>query len=146
MTAGLKTLSYGDAVAALIEARRAGAGEALFLDTDAHCSEATSSNVFIWTGATLATPPVSCGALPGITRAAVLEIAREMGVATEERVIELDELLGAREVFLTSTLRGLAPVASVGSRPLGLGSPGALTRQLREAYAALVDKECGATL
>ncbi len=59
-----------------LEARRAGADEALFLDIEGHCSEATSSNLFVWTDSgTLLTPPVSCGALPGVTRGAVLEIA-----------------------------------------------------------------------
>ncbi len=76
MTAGLKTLAYVDAVAGLLEARRAGADEALFLDTEGHCSEATASNLFVWTGAELVTPPLSCGVLPGITREAVLELAR----------------------------------------------------------------------
>ena len=81
MTAGLKTLAYTDAVAALLEARRAGADEALFLDTEGHCSEATSSNLFVVDRRrTLVTPPVSCGALPGITRAAVLELARALGM------------------------------------------------------------------
>ena len=81
MTAGVKTLAYTDAVAALIEARRAGADEALFLDTEGHCSEATSSNLFVWTNSgTLLTPPVSCGALPGVTRGAILEIARARGM------------------------------------------------------------------
>ena len=143
MTAGLKTLAYTDAVAALLEARRAGAEEALFLDTEAHCSEATSSNLFAWMGNTLVTPPVSCGALPGITRAAVLELASVLGVPRAERVFGLDELLGANEAFLTSSLRGLAPLVQVGAHPIGHGTPGALTRQLADAYAALIARECG---
>jgi len=176
MTAGLKTLAYTDAVAALLEAQRAGADEALFLDTEGHCSEATASNLFVWTGSTLVTPPVSCGALPGITRAAVLEIAGALGVLTAERAFGLDELLGATEAFLTSSLRGLAPLVRVGAHPIGptlratprrgssfdglkttvssvepspepgeggAGTPGALTRQFAEAYAALVRQECG---
>ena len=143
MTAGLKTLAYTDAVAALLEARRAGADEALFLDTEAHCSEATSSNLFAWTGTTLVTPPVSCGALPGITRAAVLELASALGVPGTERVFGLDELLGAKEAFLTSSLRGLAPLVQVGAHPIGHGTPGAVTRQLADAYTALIARECG---
>ena len=143
MTAGLKTLAYTDAVAALLEARRAGADEALFLDTEGHCSEATSSNLFAWTGTTLVTPPVSCGALPGITRAAVLELASALGVPSAERVLTLDELLGATEAFLTSSLRGLAPLVQVGAHPIGCGTPGALTRQLADAYTALIARERG---
>jgi branched-chain amino acid aminotransferase len=65
MTAGLKTLAYTDSVAAMLEARRAGADEALFLDTDGHCSEAAASNLFAVAGGALVTPPLTCGALPG---------------------------------------------------------------------------------
>jgi branched-chain amino acid aminotransferase len=145
MTTGLKTLAYTDSVVALLEARRAGADEAIFLDTEAHCSEATASNLFVWTDGTLVTPPLSCGALPGITRAATLEVARELGVQTAERAFALDELAGAEEAFLTSSLRGLAPLVRVGARALGRGAPGALTRELTAAYTALVARECGTT-
>jgi branched-chain amino acid aminotransferase len=143
MTAGLKTLSYTDAVAALLEAQDAGADEALLLDTEGHCSEATASNLFVWTGDILLTPPVSCGALPGITREAVLELARARGMEAAERAFGLVELARAAEAFLTSTLRGVVPLARVGSRPIGTGAPGALTRQLADAYTALVARECG---
>jgi branched-chain amino acid aminotransferase len=144
MTAGLKTLAYVDAVAGLLEARRAGADEALFLDTEGHCSEASASNLFAWTGTTLVTPPLSCGALPGITREAVLELAREERMAIAERAFGLDDLLAAEEAFLTSSLRGLAPLVRIGAEPIGRGMPGELTRLLTAAYLALIDRECGA--
>jgi branched-chain amino acid aminotransferase len=143
MTAGLKTIAYADAVAAWLEARRAGADEALFLDTQAHCSEATSSNLFLWTGSVLLTPPISCGALPGITRAAVLELASTIGVPAAERIVGVDDLVGAEEAFLTSSLRGLAPLVGLDARPIGRGIPGALTRKFADAYTALVARECG---
>jgi branched-chain amino acid aminotransferase len=144
MTAGLKTLSYTDATAALVEARRAGADEALFLDTRDRCSEAASSNLFVWTGAALLTPPLSCGALPGITRAAVLALAAERGLPADERPFGLAELLAAPEAFLTSSLRELAPLVRVDGRPLGGGRPGPVTRDLVAAYRDLVRAECGA--
>lgn len=143
MTAGLKTTAYADAIVALLEARRAGADEALFLDTEAHLSEATASNLFAWIGGALVTPPVSCGALPGITRAAVLDLAEILGVPCAERILGLDDLARAEEAFLTSSLRGLAPLVRVDARPIGRGMPGALTRQLADAYVALVARECG---
>ncbi|HEX5107638.1 MAG TPA: aminotransferase class IV [Vicinamibacterales bacterium] len=143
ITSGLKTLAYVDAVAALLEAQRAGADEAIFLDTEAHCSEATASNLFVWTGRTLLTPPVSCGALPGITRAAVLELAAGLGLDVAERSFALDQLLAAQEVFLTSSLRGLAPLVRIGDRPIGAGTPGSVTTRIRAAYDALVERECG---
>jgi branched-chain amino acid aminotransferase len=142
MTAGLKTLAYVDAVAGLLEARRAGADEALFLDTEGHCSEATASNLFAWTSAVLVTPPLSCGALPGITREAVLELARAEGLAVAERPVALDELLGAEEAFLTSSLRGIAPLVRVGPHAIGGAAPGEVTRRLATAYRAVVDREC----
>ena len=142
MTSGLKTLSYTDAVAALIEARGAGADEALFLDTDDHCSEASASNLFLRAGGVLVTPPASCGALPGITRAAVMTIAAKLGVPACERICGLPDLLEADEAFLTSSLRGIASLVRVGSHPIGGGRPGPLTGQIASAYAALVVEEC----
>lgn len=142
LTAGLKTLAYTDAVVGMIEAGRAGADEALFLDTDGHCSEATSSNLFAWTGSVLLTPPVSCGALPGITRATVMELAAAQGIDVAERAFTLDELFGANEAFLTSSLRGIAPLVRVDGRAIGSGAPGPRTRALSSAYATLVDSEC----
>lgn len=144
MTAGLKTLAYVDAVAGLLEARRAGAEEALFLDTQGHCSEATASNIFAWTGKELITPPLSCGVLPGITREAVLELARAEGMPVAERAFGLDELTAAAEVFLTSSLRGLAPVVRLNGQPIGRAIPGSRSQHLSTAYLALVDRECTA--
>jgi branched-chain amino acid aminotransferase len=143
MTAGLKTLAFTDAVAAMMEARRSGADESLFLDSDGHCSEATASNLFIWTGVELLTPPLSCGPLPGITRAAVLEVASALHIPAEERPFDLERLLRADEAFLTSSLRGLTPLVRVNGRPIGHGVPGAVSRRLTAAYAGLLARECG---
>jgi branched-chain amino acid aminotransferase len=142
ITAGLKTIGYTDAVAALVAAQRAGADEALFLDTDGHCSEATASNLFAVKDGGLVTPPASCGALPGVTRAAILEIAAGLGVQAVERPFGLDDLRAADEAFLTSSLRGIAPLVRVGTAPIGKGTPGPMTSRLVSAYAALVRTEC----
>jgi branched-chain amino acid aminotransferase len=144
MTAGLKTLAYTDAVVALLAARRAGADDALFLDTEGHCSEATASNLFAWTGSRLLTPPAACGALPGVTREAVIEVARAHGLPVEERAFGLEDLRAADEAFLTSSLRRLAPVVRVDGTRIGSGAPGAVTHRLAAAYDALVSQECGA--
>jgi branched-chain amino acid aminotransferase len=145
MTAGLKTIAYTDSIIALAEARAAGADDALFLDTEGHVSEGTSSNAFIVgpgnTGV-LVTPPLSCGALPGITRAAVMELAPTLGITVEARPIQYAELLAAPEAFLTSSLRAIAPMVRVDGRSLGNGRPGPLTRRVMEAYELLVDREC----
>jgi branched-chain amino acid aminotransferase len=142
MTAGFKTLAYTDAVLALIEARRTGADEALFLDTESHLSEATASNLFVWTGQALLTPPLSCAALPGVTRAAVLEIASGLGLEVSDRPFGLERLQDAAEAFLTSSLRGIAPLVRVDGRSIGSGAPGEVTQRISAAYAALVEREC----
>jgi branched-chain amino acid aminotransferase len=145
MTAGLKTTAYTDAIVALAEARAAGADDALFLDTAGHLSEATSSNVFIAAAEArdvFVTPPASCGALPGITRAAVIELATDLGIVVEVRPIEQNELLASPEVFLTSSLRAIAPVVRVDDHSIGTGKPGPLTQRVIEAYEALVSAEC----
>jgi branched-chain amino acid aminotransferase len=144
-TAGLKTLAYTDAVAALAEARQAGADDAIFLDTGDHLSEATSSNLFLMREGTLVTPPLSCGALPGITRAVVLEIVRDTVLPCEESAATLEHLHRASEAFLTSSVRGIVPLVRVGEHTLGDGSPGPVTRRVMAAYAACVRRECAAT-
>jgi branched-chain amino acid aminotransferase len=144
MTAGLKTLAYTDAIAGLQEAQRVGADEALFLDTKDHCSEASASNVFLWTGRELLTPPVSCGALPGITRATLMELAYVAGLEVSDRAFGLDELLAGEESFLTSSLRGIAPLVQVNGQPIGAGEAGAMVRRLADAYAEAVHRECEA--
>ncbi len=144
MTAGLKTLAYTDAVAALIEARASGADEVLFLDTAGHCSEASASNLFAVVDGRLTTPPTTCAALPGITRATVIECAPDLGLPVDERAFTPDELRAASEAFLTSSLRGVVPLVRVAGHAIGTGTPGPVTRQVMAAYAAIVARECGA--
>lgn len=140
-SASLKTLAYTEAVLALAAARAAGADDAIFLDTAGHVSEGAASNVFVRQGTTLLTPPVSCGALPGITREAVLELAPLVGLAPEERPVSPEELRDADEVLLTSSLREIAPVVRIDGRPVGSGEVGDAALQLTGAYAALVERE-----
>ena len=123
----------------------AGADDALFLDTEGHVSEGTSSNVFIAAATdtnVLVTPPLSCGALPGITRATVIELATELGIGVDVRPIDSDELFASPEVFLTSSLRAIAPVVRIDGRSIGDGIPGPLTRRAIDAYTTLVTREC----
>ncbi len=143
VTAGLKTLAYPDAVAALVEARAHGAEEALFLDTAGHLCEASASNLFFYGRDALVTPPVHCGALPGVTREAVLALAVDLDLVVEERAAFPEELLGAEEAFLTSSVREVVPLTRVDGRAIDGGAPGPFTRRLAEAYGALVRRECG---
>ncbi|HEY9449123.1 MAG TPA: aminotransferase class IV [Gemmatimonadaceae bacterium] len=141
-TSGIKTLSYTEAIVALAQARAAGADDAILLDTEGHLSEAAASNVFLYARGVLVTPPLSCGALPGITRAAVLEIAPALGLEVRERPVGAQELALAEEAFLTSSLREIAPLVRVDHRAIGSGTVGVMTRRVMDAFAALVEREC----
>jgi branched-chain amino acid aminotransferase len=141
-TAGLKTLGYADAVAALAEARRARCDDAILLDTEDHVSEATSSNVFLLRDGALVTPPVSCGALPGVTRATVLELVAHTLLPHEESTATLEDLHHASEAFLTSSVREIVPLVRVAGRPIGDGTPGPVTQRVIAAYGELVFREC----
>jgi branched-chain amino acid aminotransferase len=144
LTSGMKTLSYTESVLALSRAKAAGADDALFLDTAGHVSEATASNVFAVIDDTLVTPPLTCGVLPGITRAAVLEIAPALGIVTAEREIAESELAKASELFLTSSIREIAPLVRISTTAIGTGRPGAITQRVIAGYATLARNECGA--
>ena len=137
-TAGLKTLAYTDAVLALADARAQGADEALVRDTAGHLSEGSSSNLFLVVRGVVHTPPRECGILPGITRAAVMDILAGLDVPVAESPVPMDALDVADELFLTSSLREIAPVTTVDGHPVGTGTPGPITRQVLEAFRAVV--------
>lgn len=138
VTTGLKTLGYADAVIAFNAARSAGFDEALFLDTEGHVSEATTANIFAVRQGHVSTPPLSCGILAGITRALVLELAGEHGIPLTEEILMLKDLEEADEVFITSSVRELMPVARIGAQVVGDGSPGPTYRQLHQLFAPVI--------
>jgi branched-chain amino acid aminotransferase len=144
LTSGIKTLSYTESVLALAQAKAGGADDAIFLDTAGHVSEATASNLFAVIDGTLVTPALSCGVLPGITRAAVLELAHALSLGTSEREMTEPELALASEIFLTSSIREIAPVVRIATIAIGAGRSGPVTQKLIDAYAALVREECRA--
>ncbi len=135
-TAGLKTISYAENVRALAYAHERGASEAIFANTRGELCEATGSNVFLVVDGILCTPPEASGCLLGVTRALVLELSAQLGVPHGERVVALDELARAAELFLTSSTREVAPIARVDDRDLD--APGPVTRRLAEAFPPLV--------
>lgn len=137
VTAGLKRPAYLDAVVELAAARRAGHDDVLFLDTAGHLAAAAYSNLFVAAGGALRTPPPTCGILPGITRATVLEMAPRLGLRPVEEALELGTLDAAAEAFLTSSLREIVPLVAVDGRPVGRGALGPRTRRIQQAYAAL---------
>jgi branched-chain amino acid aminotransferase len=142
-TVGHKTTSYFARLAALREAHAAGALEALWLDDKGQVAEGAISSVFAVRGGRVHTPALDTPILPGITRAAVLELAAELQVAVEESALAVADLCAAEEVFLTNSMMEVMPVVRVGTERIGAGRPGELTRRLALAYAQWVREECG---
>ena len=133
----VKSLNYLNNALAKLEARRRGADEALLLNAAGHVAEASVANVFAFGDGLLATPPATDGALEGITRGAVLELAAREGIAAAERTLGRYDLLGADEVFLTGTGARIVPVRSLDGELIGKGEPGPITRRLTAAFVAL---------
>ena len=133
--ARLKALPYLDNVFAKEEAKLAGADEAILLDTQGHLACASVANVFFWEGGKLVTPSAKGPILPGITRAAVLKLARKLGIETEEGHILPNRLLQADGIFLTNSLTGLLPVKKMDGRELPAHPE---TQRLSDAYEAFI--------
>jgi branched-chain amino acid aminotransferase len=131
-----KTGAHLPNVLAVKEARDAGAHEALLLDGRGFVTEGSSSNVFAVAGAILRTPPVAAGILEGVTRGLVLRLARAAHVAVDEAPLLPEDLEGADEVFITSTVREIVPVTRLGEHVVGGGRPGPVTRRLHAAFRA----------
>jgi branched-chain amino acid aminotransferase len=130
----VKSLNYLNNALAKQEARRQGADEALLLNAAGAVAEATVANVFAVRGGRLLTPPANDGALEGITRTSVLELAAQLGVPAEERTLGRYDLLAADEVFLTGSGAKLVPVASLDGARIGRGGAGPLTQKLMAAF------------
>jgi branched-chain amino acid aminotransferase len=121
-------------------ARAAGCDESIFLNEQGYLAEGSTTNVFLVSHGELITPCLESGVLPGITREAVLEIARASHLKATERWVELNELIEAQEAFLTNSILELMPLVSVEGRPIGTGKPGKLTRDLLFAYRKIIDE------
>jgi branched-chain amino acid aminotransferase len=121
-------------------AQRKGAFDAILLNSSGNVVETTARNLFIASRRTLRTPPSSEGALEGVTRATVLELAGALGMAAEERPISVEELLKADEVFLSGSGVGVLPVARVQHRRYD-PVPGELSSRLVKAYAEALDQD-----
>lgn len=129
--------SYVNAAFASEDAHAAGYDDAILLTADGHVAEASAANVFVVAGREVATPPLMDDVLPGITRAAVIEIARNAGYEVVVRSIDRSELYLADEVFLTGTGAQVAPISSIDDRPVAsAGFPVALDIQ-RRYFAAV---------
>jgi branched-chain amino acid aminotransferase len=134
----LKSTCYMENILARTAARAAGGDEAIFLNEQGYLAEGSTTNVFLVSRGEIITPCFESGVLPGITRDAVLEIARTSNIKATERWVELNELIEAQEAFVTNSILELMPLVSVEGRPIGSGKPGKLTKDLLFAYRKLV--------
>ena len=137
----IKSLNYLNNILAKIEANNYGVLEAIMLNADGYVAECTGDNVFMVSDGALVTPPTHIGALGGITRNTVIELARDMRLPCAEKTFTRYELYTADEAFLTGTAAEIIPVSTVDSRPIGTGRPGPITGKLIEKFRELTRTE-----
>jgi branched-chain amino acid aminotransferase len=137
----IKSLNYLNNILGKIEATQAGCLEALMLNHKGELAECTGDNVFVVQHGQIHTPSADSGILEGITRAAVIELARAAGYTVIERTMDRLDVFKAEECFLTGTAAELIPVVECDGRVIGNGRPGPITRELRERFHALVREE-----
>jgi branched-chain amino acid aminotransferase len=133
----IKSLNYLNNILAKIEANNAGCEEAVMLNAEGFVAECTGDNIFIVKEAQLLTPPLSAGALYGITRRVVMDLAAESGVKVSETNLTRYDLFNADECFVTGSAAELMPVVKIDGRVIGTGTPGPATGSLMTQYHAL---------
>jgi len=140
---GAKASNYLANLLAVHEAKQKGAQEALVLGRRGQILEGASSNVFIVKDGKVRTPEPQPGILVGITRATVIAAAAAAGIEVEEGEVRPEDLYGADEAFLTSSIREVMPVVAADGRTIGSGAPGSLTKRLHEGYLRAVAQATG---
>jgi len=133
----IKSLNYLNNILAKIEANNAGCEEAIMLNAEGFVAECTGDNVFIIKNGEVFTPPLSAGALYGITRGTVMDLAIQAGIKVTEPNLTRYDLFNADECFLTGTGAEIVPVVKIDGRVIGDGKPGKITRMLEESYHSL---------
>jgi len=134
----VKSLNYLNSILAKIESNIAGVDEAICLDKTGFVCEGVAENIFIVKDGEIITPPTSTGALRGITRAAVMQLAEKLGYPMIERNVTPNELFIADEVFLTGTAAEITPVREVNKRIISNGKPGPITKKLMQEFNWMV--------
>ena len=133
----IKSLNYLNNILVKLSSVQADADEALILNNQGYVTEGSADNIFIIKDGVIKTPPVYLGALEGITRSAIIEIAQENGYDLEEVPFTLHDVYIADEVFLTGTAAEVIPVVTVDGRRIGNGKPGDITNQLLKSFREL---------
>ncbi|HBA82953.1 MAG TPA: branched-chain-amino-acid transaminase [Verrucomicrobia bacterium] len=131
----IKSLNYLNNILAKIEALNAGVMECIMLNPQGYVAEASGDNVFVVRGDTLLTPPSWCGALEGITRQVVMQLAPELGYKAREEVLTRYDLYNADELFLTGTAAEIISVVNMDRRVISGGKPGPVTKKLGQAFS-----------
>jgi branched-chain amino acid aminotransferase len=134
----IKSLNYLNNILAKMEGIRAGCLEALMLNHKGEVAECTGDNIFLVKHGLLRTPPLDAGILEGVTRNAVIELARADGIVVQEMSLTRHDVYTADECFLTGTAAEVIPVVKIDGRLIGAGKPGPITRQLHERFHKLV--------
>jgi branched-chain amino acid aminotransferase len=134
----VKSLNYLNSILAKIEGTNAGCLEALMLNHKGEVAECTGDNIFLVRSGELHTPSVDAGILEGITRDAVMGLARAAGIKVVERAMDRHDVYTADECFLTGTAAEVIPVVECDARPIGTGKPGPITRDLLTRFHKLV--------
>lgn len=134
----IKSLNYLNSILAKIEANNANVDEAIYLNKEGFVCEGVAENIFTVSNDVIITPPTSTGALRGITRNVVIEIARKFGYTVLKKEITPTDLFLADEVFFTGTAAEVVPVKEINGRQIGSGKPGPVTRRLMAEYHKLV--------
>jgi len=137
----IKSLNYLKNILAKIDAQQAGAHEAIMLNAQGYIAECTADNLFVIRGGRLLTPSPQDGALGGITRGAIMQLAGEARVPCAETHLTRFDVYTADEAFVTGTGAEIMPVTAADGRPIADGTPGPITSRLSEAFHALVRNE-----
>lgn len=138
LSPAVKSLNYLNNVMAKVEALNAGAEEGLMLNEQGYVAECTGDNVFVIKDGKISTPPVSAGALDGITRQVMFEIGEALGTPIEEKNLTRYEIYTADEIFLTGTAAEVIAAVAIDRRTIGTGKPGPITNQFIAEFRKLV--------
>ena len=130
--------NYLNSIIATQEAKRNGFDEAILLDHNGNVSEAPGENIFIVREGQLLTPSLASSALEGITRDAIIKIAKDLDIDFVERDIARSELIISEEIFLTGTAAEIIPIISMDSKKIGNGKPGDITKKMMQEYTDIV--------
>ena len=135
----VKSLNYLNNVLAKIEAQQSNAGEGLMLNEQGFVAECTGDNIFIVRDGKIFTPPTSSGALAGVTREVIFDLAAQEGISITEPNLTRYDIFTADECFLTGTAAEVIPAVKLDTRPIGTGKPGPVTLRFIELFHKLTD-------